>query len=107
LIATRKDVVVIPDAAVQRGPDKLFAYVVNADDRIERRDLNVAEIQDGQAVITSGIKAGDRVVTSGYYRLEPGSAVDLPNGTEEKKEPNRTTASDRGSQKASRSPEVE
>lgn len=108
LITTRKDVVVIPDAAVQRGPGELFAYVVDADDKVERRDLEVAEIQDGQAVITSGIKAGDRVVTSGYYRLEPGSAVDLPNNSEEKKEkPDRTTASDRGSQKASRSPEVE
>jgi multidrug efflux system membrane fusion protein len=108
LISTRKDVVVIPDAAVQRGPGDLFAYVVGADDKIERRDLDVAEIQDGQAVIMSGIKAGDRVVTSGYYRLEPGSAVDLPHSTNEKKEkPNRTTASERGSQKSSRSSEVE
>lgn len=111
LITTRKNVVVIPDAAVQRGPDKLFSYVVGPGNKVERRDLKVAEIQDGQAVIESGISPGDRVVTSGYYRLEPGSIVDLPNRTEDKKQETpqheRATASDGGFSKRMRSPEVE
>lgn len=96
LITTRKNVVVIPDAAVQRGPDKLFAYVVGAGDKIEQRDLKVAEIQDGQAVIEQGINPGDRVITSGYYRLEPGSIVDLPSapGEKQQKKSVRATASD-------------
>jgi multidrug efflux system membrane fusion protein len=77
LITTEKNVVVIPDAAVQRGPDKLFAYVVGDNDKIEMRDLDVGEIQDGQAVIKSGVNAGERVVTSGYYRLKPGSTIEV------------------------------
>jgi multidrug efflux system membrane fusion protein len=95
LLTTRKNVVVIPDAAVQRGPDKLFAYVVGAGNMIEQRDLKVAEIQDGRAVIEQGINPGDRVITSGYYRLEPGSIVDLPDSTgkEQQKKPIRATAS--------------
>ena len=60
-----------------RGPDKLFAYVVGPGNKAERRELVVGEIQDGQAVIQSGVKPGEKVVTSGYYRLEPGSLVDL------------------------------
>lgn len=105
LLTTRKNVVVIPDAAVQRGPDKLFAYVVGAGNKIERRDLKVAEIQDGRAVIEQGINPGDRVITSGYYRLEPGSVVDLPDSTgkEQQKKPIRATASDG----KTRLPEVE
>lgn len=105
LITTRKNVVVIPDAAVQRGPDKLFAYVVGAGNKIERRDLKVAEIQDGRAVIEQGIDPGDRVITSGYYRLEPGSIVDLPDSTgkERQAKPIRATASDG----KNRLPEVE
>jgi multidrug efflux system membrane fusion protein len=108
LITTRKNVVVIPDAAVQRGPDTLFTYGVGAGDKVERRDLNVAEIQDGKAVIESGISPGDRVVTSGYYRLEPGSIVDLPKNSEkgEQKRPARTTVSGRDTGKP-RSAEVE
>lgn len=105
LITTRKNVVVIPDAAVQRGPDNLFAYVVGAGNKIERRNLKVAEIQDGQAVIEQGINPEDRVITSGYYRLEPGSIVDLPSepGKEQQKKPGRATASDG----KTRPPEVE
>ncbi|MBS0232125.1 MAG: efflux RND transporter periplasmic adaptor subunit [Proteobacteria bacterium] len=96
LINTEKNVVVIPDAAVQRGPDKLFAYVVGSNDKVQQRNLVVGEIQDGQAVIRSGVKPGERVVTSGYYRLQPGSKVQLPD--EQKKEKSSsTTASDGGS----------
>lgn len=108
LITTRKNVVVIPDAAVQRGPGTLFTYVVGPGDKVERRDLKVAEIQDGNAVIESGINPGDRVVTSGYYRLEPGSIVDLPKDSEkgEQKRSARTTVSGRDTGK-SRPAEVE
>jgi len=106
LINTEKNVVVIPDAAVQRGPDKLFAYVVGSDDKVEQRDLVVGEIQDGQAVIKSGVKPGERVVTSGYYRLQPGSKVELPH--EQKKEKSSsTTASDGGSGSKRAASEVE
>ncbi|WP_291165320.1 efflux RND transporter periplasmic adaptor subunit [Hyphomicrobium sp.] len=95
LITTEKNVVVIPDAAVQRGPDKMFAYVVGPDRKAERRDLVVGEIQDGQAVIKSGVKAGEQVVTAGYYRLEPGSAVELPD--DRKKEEQKQKATPPGS----------
>lgn len=106
LITTEKNVVVVPDAAVQRGPDKLFAYVVGADNKVEQRDLVVGEIQDGQAVIKSGVKPGERVVTSGYYRLQPGSKVDLVDEPKKEKS-SRTTASDGGSRSKHSGPEVE
>ncbi len=91
LITTEKNVVVIPDAAVQRGPDKLFAYVIGPDRKAERRDLVVGEIQDGQAVIKSGVKAGEQVVTAGYYRLEPGSTVDLPEDQKKEEQKQKAT----------------
>lgn len=81
LIDTLKDVVVIPDAAVQRGPDGLYAYVVDKDGAAQMRPLKVGSIQDGRAVIAQGIEPGDRVVTSGYYRLQPGSKVEIPPGS--------------------------
>jgi membrane fusion protein, multidrug efflux system len=76
-IATLRDVLIIPDVAVQRGPDGLFAYVVDKDDKAELRKLTVRNIQDGRAVIADGLAAGDQVVTSGYYRLQPGTKVVL------------------------------
>ncbi len=107
LITTEKNVVVIPDAAVQRGPDNLFAYVANADNRIERRNLVVGEIQDGEAVIKSGVKPGERVVTSGYYRLQQGSLIDLSQQKKEKEKAAHTTASDADWQMKQPSPKVE
>ncbi|SFV36798.1 membrane fusion protein, multidrug efflux system [Hyphomicrobium facile] len=91
LITTEKNVVVIPDAAVQRGPDKMFAYVVGPGRKAERRDLVVGEIQDGQAVIKSGVKAGEQVVTAGYYRLEPGSTVELPDDRKKEEQKQKAT----------------
>ena len=53
------------------------------------------------------LKEGDRVVTSGYYRLEPGSIVDLPKNSEkgDQKQSTRTTVSGRDTK--SRPAEVE
>jgi multidrug efflux system membrane fusion protein len=103
LIRTEKNVVVVPDAAVQRGPDKLFAYVVGDDDKVAMRNLDVGEIQDGKAIIKSGVKPGERVVTNGYYRLQPGSAVEVLNNG--KGQSGRATVSKSSS--TTRSPEVE
>lgn len=81
-VETLKNVVVVPDLAVQRGPDGLYVYTVGDDNRVEMRKTEVAVIQDGKAVIKSGLAAGERVVTSGYYRLQPGTLVEIRNGTE-------------------------
>jgi multidrug efflux system membrane fusion protein len=78
LIKNLRDVLVVPDAAVQRGPNGLFAYVVTADNKAELRNLKVGPIADGQALIESGLKPGERIITSGHYRVQPGGSVDVP-----------------------------
>jgi multidrug efflux system membrane fusion protein len=81
LIKTLRDVLVVPDAAVQRGPNGLFAYIVAADNTAVLRNLKVGPIADGQALIESGLKPGERIITSGHYRVQPGGSVDvLPDG---------------------------
>jgi multidrug efflux system membrane fusion protein len=80
LIKTIKNVVVVPDSAVQRGPNGLFAYVVPADGKAELRDLKVGRIEDGQALVEDGLAAGDRIVTSGHYRVQAGGAVEILDG---------------------------
>jgi multidrug efflux system membrane fusion protein len=82
VVSTVRNTVVVPDAAVQRGPDGLFAYVVTADGKAELRDLRVSRIADGQALVEQGLAPGDRIVTSGHYRVQPGSAVEVIGGLE-------------------------
>jgi multidrug efflux system membrane fusion protein len=77
LIDTLNRVVVIPTPAVQRGPNGTFAYVVQAGDKVTLRPIAVAHQSETQAVISQGIKAGDRVVTTGFGRLKDGSSVSI------------------------------
>jgi multidrug efflux system membrane fusion protein len=77
-----KNAVVVPDVAVNRGPDGLFVYVVGNDNTVEMHKVEAGLIQDGKAAITSGIEAGQRVVTSGSYRLQPGTPVEIRQGVE-------------------------
>ena len=80
LIQTIKNVVVVPDSAVQRGPNGLFAYVVTADGKAQLRNLKVGRIEDGQALVEDGLAAGERIVTSGHYRVQAGAPVEIVDG---------------------------
>jgi multidrug efflux system membrane fusion protein len=77
LIATIKDVVVVADSAVQRGPNGLFAYVVTAASTAELRDLKVSRIVDGTALVEQGLSPGERIITSGHYRVQPDGPVQV------------------------------
>jgi membrane fusion protein, multidrug efflux system len=77
LLKTLKDVVVVPDSAVQRGPNGLYVYVVTAQSRALLREVKVSQIEGGLALVNSGLAAGERIVTSGHYRVQPGGPVQV------------------------------
>jgi multidrug efflux system membrane fusion protein len=76
LINTLKQSVVVPTAAVQRGPDGTFVYVVKEDSSVAVRPIMVQQQDDLQAVIASGLMAAERVVTTGFGRLADGTKVE-------------------------------
>ena len=75
LVDTLKQVTVVPDGAVERGPNGLYAFVVGGDNKVETRAITVGQEGDGQSVILTGLTAGETVVTAGQYRLVQGSLV--------------------------------
>ncbi len=75
LVQQLHNVVTVPSAAVQTGPDGHFIYVVKSDSTVEARPVTVGEQSSGDTVITAGISAGERVVTNNQFRLQPGSRV--------------------------------
>ncbi len=75
LVDTLKDVIIVPSDAVQRGPNGLYAYVVTDGDRVEMRDIKVAQEGDGLSVVSQGLSPGQNVVTEGQYRLRDGALV--------------------------------
>jgi multidrug efflux system membrane fusion protein len=76
-VKTLDDVVVAPDAAVQRGPNGLYVYVVTPQFKAELRTVKVGGIEGGLALIENGLVPGERIVTSGHYRVQPGGAVEV------------------------------
>lgn len=70
-----KDALTIPTDAVQQGAAGEYAFVVGADDKVAMRPVQVAQRQRGVALISAGLKAGEKVVTQGQYRLVEGTAV--------------------------------
>jgi len=77
LVDTLHDVVVVPPVAVQRGPppNTNFVYLVQPNDTVAVRAVGVGQQNETQAVITRGVDAGDRVVTTGFTQLADKRAV--------------------------------
>lgn len=75
LVQTLQDAVVVPDTAVQRGPDGFFVFVVDRNNKATKRDVALGPFEGGRAVIAKGIEPGDRVISDGQYRVANGIEV--------------------------------
>jgi multidrug efflux system membrane fusion protein len=80
LLDTRHNGLTVPAAVVQQGPNGPYAYVINPDDTVSIRQIKVAQISDGQALIDSGLTANERVVVDGQYKLQPETHVTILHG---------------------------
>lgn len=74
-LGQRSHALTVPAAVVQRGPDGEYAYVVGTDQTVRVQPVRVANLQEGVAVIATGLAAGQRVVLDGQYKLKPGLRV--------------------------------
>jgi multidrug efflux system membrane fusion protein len=75
LIETLNRIVVVPTAAIQRGPNGTFVYVVRTDDTVTVRQVKVKQQNDQEAAVEEGLSSGEIVVTSGFGRLREGERV--------------------------------
>jgi len=84
LVDTKKDVVIIPVAAIQYGTqNSTYVYIVTTEDQksgtVTMKNVVVGTIEGDKAEITSGVEDKDVVVTDGVDKLQNGSKVLLPN----------------------------
>jgi multidrug efflux system membrane fusion protein len=77
LVDTKHDALVVPGAAVQRGPQGTFVYVVGADQTAQMQPVDVELVTGDVAVLRGGVAAGDKVVIEGQSQLRPGSRVSI------------------------------
>lgn len=73
--AVRPAAITIPQRAVLEGPAGKFVYVVNAQNQAEPRPVQLGDWLEDQWIVTSGLQAGDRVITDGLLKIGPGAPV--------------------------------
>lgn len=78
LVNTLHDQVVVPAAALQRGAQGAFLWVVGADKTVSMRTVTPGATDGDKIAIAKGLKAGETVVIDGADRLSDGSEVSIP-----------------------------
>ena len=80
LVDTLKNVVVLPTAAIQRGPNGLFVFTVKDDSTVAMKQIAISQQDETQTVVTSGVQSGERVVTTSFNQLTDGGKVTIGTG---------------------------
>lgn len=75
LLEVKKNNTVVPSAAIQRGPQGTYVFVVKPDNTAEMRNVAVSISQGNLTAISQGLKPGELVVTDGQDKLQPGTKV--------------------------------
>jgi multidrug efflux system membrane fusion protein len=77
LLEVRKNNIVVPSAAVQRGPQGTYVFTVKPDNTAEMRTVTASISQGNFTAISQGLQTGEIVVTDGQDKLQPGTKVEI------------------------------
>ena len=106
LVDVRKNAVVVPTAAVQRGPSSMFVYVVTDKETVDQKNVTVGISEGAETVIESGLNPGETVVTDGLDKLTKDAPVTINKKQKEGKEKPRTDQEPTKEPEHSKSPET-
>jgi RND family efflux transporter MFP subunit len=70
----------IPEEAIQRDLIGPFVYVVDSENTVESRYIEIGALTDGRRIVTKGLTPADRVISRGLQRVRPGAAVRIDAG---------------------------
>jgi multidrug efflux system membrane fusion protein len=75
LLTTRKNSLTVPSTVPQRGPEGTFAYVIQQDQTVQPRPIEVETTEGDTTVIAKGLNEGEQVVADGASQLRAGAKV--------------------------------
>ena len=73
---TPENHLLISEKAVGTDQDKKFVFVVDPQNTVAYRQIELGSTVDGQRIVEKGLSAGDRIVVNGLQRIRPGALVD-------------------------------
>ncbi len=72
----RREAVMAPQQGISRDVrGRATAMVVNAQNKVEQREVDVDRAVGDKWIVTKGLKAGDRLIVEGLLNLRPGTVV--------------------------------
>ncbi|HEY2019071.1 MAG TPA: MdtA/MuxA family multidrug efflux RND transporter periplasmic adaptor subunit [Bryobacteraceae bacterium] len=77
LLDTKRGVIIVPAAAIQRGPQGAYVYLVKPDKTVTMRAVTLGISEGNDVEVATGLAAGDNVVTDGQDKLQEGSNVEI------------------------------
>jgi membrane fusion protein, multidrug efflux system len=75
LVKTLQDATLVPTASIQSGGQGSFVYVVQPNATVTQRQVTLGPAQGDFTAIAKGVVPGDKVVTDGLDKLQPGTRV--------------------------------
>jgi membrane fusion protein (multidrug efflux system) len=71
----KENVILVPQRAVQQGPQGSVVFLAGEGDKVEIRPVKVSTWREKEWIIESGVQPGDRVIVEGFHKLAPGAPV--------------------------------
>ncbi len=86
---SKDDVPVVPQTATMENQEGRFVYVLDKDELPRMSYIKTMGEENGMWIVSSGVKAGDRIVTSGLQKVVPGSPVRIVQAAVQEKAPEK------------------
>ncbi len=87
----KDDLPVIPQTATMENQEGRFVYILDENDLPRMSYIKTMGEEDGKWIISSGVEAGDRIITSGLQKVVPGSPVNIVKTLATDKVPDKKT----------------
>ena len=80
LVDTKRNLTIVPTAAIQRGPQGTYVYAVDSTNTVKIHNVTIAQTTNDSAGLSNGLNPGEVVVIDGQDKLQEGTKVNPSSG---------------------------
>lgn len=73
--AHKSPLLMVSDKAIGTDQNKKYVYVIDADNKVEYRLIELGRFIDGKRVVVSGLDEGEKILVNGLQKVRPGMEV--------------------------------
>jgi len=68
--------ILVPEDAISSDQSKRYVFVVTPSRKADYREVALGQEMDGERVVLSGLRSGEKIIVDGVQRVQPGAAVE-------------------------------